>query len=174
MKNIAPVRFPVFCVVAATSMACSDLSEPPKPVHSPPSSFRASVAGFSCELTYNVITETNDAELATYEVAVMTDTARVCQTWTGNDYNVEVTQIGSSEPATDYAEDIKTVVYQNGVTTAYDVYNNFAESQPDIGPVSFDFVAATASEKQASYEDPYYGGSRELRSSLRSAAVRNL
>lgn len=140
--------------------ACSDvesIGDPPKPELTPQSSFRANVGGFGCGLTYTVITETNDAELAPYEVGPMTDTARVCETWTGSDYQVEVTQIGSSEPATDYAEDIKTVVYQNGTTSAYDAYNGFAESQPDVGPTSFELVAATESERQASYQDPYYG-----------------
>jgi hypothetical protein len=123
----------------------------------PGSSFRATVAAFDCALTYDVVTQTNEAELAPYEVEAVTDTARICETWTGSDYNVEVVQLGSSEPPSDYAEDIKTVVYQNGTTTAYDVYGNFAESQPDVGATSFDFVAADDSERQASYNDPYYG-----------------
>ncbi|MGI8619883.1 MAG: hypothetical protein ACR2L6_12485 [Gemmatimonadaceae bacterium] len=108
-------------------------------------------------MTYTVITQTNDAELAAYEVETLTDTASVCETWTGSDYNVEVTQIGSSEPASDFSEDIKTAVYQNGTTSAYDNLGGFAESQPDVGPTGFEFVAATAEEKQASYNDPYYG-----------------
>lgn len=104
-----------------------------------------------------MITQTDETELAPFGVEPVTDTARVCETWTGSDYNVEVVQVGRSEPASDYAEDIKTVVYQNGATTAYDAYGNFVESQPDVGGTSFDFVAADETERQASYNDPYYG-----------------
>lgn len=147
-------------VLASMALACADermTAGTVSQLQPPGSSFRATVATFDCALTYDVVTQTNEAELAPYEVEAVTDTARVCETWTGSDYNVEVVQVGSSEPPSEYSEDIKTVVYQSGATTAYDVYGNFAASQPDVGPTSFDFVAADDSERQASYNDPYYG-----------------
>lgn len=141
----------VLLVIGVGALACADTRlglGPKDPERVAPGSVRPTVGGFTCGVTYTVITETNDAELAAYDVEPLTDTASVCQTWTGSDYQVEVTQIGSSEPASDFAEDIKTAVYQNGTTSAYDANGIFAESQPDIGPTGFEFVAATEEEKQ--------------------------
>ena len=158
--TIGRIRSQLTLAVVAGALACSDSRValgPGDPDRVAPGSVRPTVGGFACEVTYTVITQTSDAELAEYGVEPLTDTASVCQTWTGSDYKVEVTQIGSSEPVSDFSEDIVTAVYQNGATTAYDTYGSYAESQPDVGPTGFEFVAATEEEKQASYSDPYYG-----------------
>lgn len=154
------VRRAAAVALAFGALACSDSRValgPDDPARVEPGSIRPTIGGFACGVTYTVITQTNDAELTEYDVEPLTDTASVCQTWTGSDYNVEVTQTGSSEPASDFSEDIKTAIYQSGTTSAYDAYGSYAESQPDVGPTGFEFVAATAEEKQASYNDPYYG-----------------
>lgn len=117
---------------------------------------QAYIGGFECALTYDAITQTDETELAPFGVEPVTDTARICEQWTGNDYNAEITQIGTSEPASDYSEDVGTVIYQAGTTSAYDKLGNQMVSPEGVGANSFEFVAATADEQQASYNDPYY------------------
>lgn len=139
------------------AFACSDNgSEPSGPRLTPPESLRATIGGFSCGVTYDAITQTDETELASFGVEPVTDTARICEQWTGSDYNGEITQIGSSEPASDYAEDVGTVIYQAGTTRAYDRSGNQMEGPGGVGATSFEFVAATSSEQQASYNEPYY------------------
>jgi len=148
----------VSAAVLAASMACSDSKAPPSGLTLlPPGAIRANVGGFGCAITYYAITQTNEAELAAFGVEPLTDTAQVCETWTGGDYQVEVTQIGSSEPVSDFSENVKTVIYQNGATSAYNASGSLMASQADVGVTSFEFVAATPDETQASYSDPYYG-----------------
>jgi len=143
--------------VIVTALACSEDGTTPSGVIAPPAgAMRSTIGGFSCALSYHAITQTNEAELTAHGVEPTTDTAHICETWTGSDYQAEVTQIGSSEPPSDFSEDVKTVVYQNGATSAYNATGTLLETQP-VGATSFEFVAATEDERQASYSDPYYG-----------------
>lgn len=149
---------PLSVLVLAATFACSDAKTTPSELKkAPPGSARAALGGFSCAVTYYAITQTDEAELAQHGVEATTDTAQVCESWTGNDYQVEVTEIGSSEPPSDFAEDVKTTVYQYGATSAYDGSGSFVDSQPDVGVNGFEFMAATPQEQQASYDEPYYG-----------------
>jgi hypothetical protein len=143
-------------VVVCFLLGCSDGGAPAGPTMNAPNSLRANVGGFGCAVTYNAITQTNETELQPYGVEPVTDTARICEQWTGSDYSAEVTQIGSSEPPSDYHEDMGTVVYQAGTTTPYDFAPSQMESSDPVGSTSFEFVAATSDERQASYNDPYY------------------
>lgn len=143
-------------VLALLVWACSDSTKLSGPRLSAPESFRATIGGFSCGVSYDAITQTNETELAPYEVEAVTDTARICEGWTGTDYNAEITQIGSSEPASDYSEDVGTVIYQTGTTSDYDKTGAQMEGPVGVGATSFEFVAATADEQQASYNEPYY------------------
>lgn len=142
--------------VACVLTACSGGDAPVAVRPNAPGSLRANVGGFSCALTYDAITQTDETELQPYGVEPVTDTARICETWTGSDYNGEITRIGSSEPPSDYSEDMSTVVYQSGSTTPYDASAGQMEASSGVGANSFEFVAATADEQQASYNDPYY------------------
>lgn len=110
-----------------------------------------------CGVSYTSITTMTDSAALAYGAPAQTDTANVCETWTGSDYTMQVTQTGSSEPVSEYSEDVKTVLYTNGQTTPYAADNTATETASDVGTTSFDFGQATASEQQASYNDPYYG-----------------
>src|SRR4051812_41613853 len=152
MKSEALTTASILCMCLACGEAPTSSSVRP----SAPESFRASVGGFGCDVAYDAITQTDEGELAPYGVEPRTDTAHICEQWTGSDYNAEITQVGSSEPPSDYSEDVKTVVYQAGATTAYDQSGTPVESPSGVGADSFEFVAATSDERQASYSDPYY------------------
>jgi hypothetical protein len=154
MQVIRTLRWslaPVWLIIA-----CSDSQRDPSGPRLNQPSLRATIGGFGCGVTYDAITQTNETELAAYGVEAVTDTARICEQWTGNDYNGEITLAGSSEPASDYAEDVGTVIYQNGATTVYDRAGNQMDGPAGVGANSFDFVAATPDEQQASYNEPYY------------------
>jgi len=143
--------------IALVVLACSDSEHAPSgPRLTPPESLRATIGGFSCGITYDAITQTDETELASFGVEAVTDTARICEQWTGSDYNGEITQIGSSEPASDYSEDVGTVIYQAGTTSSYDAAGTQIEGPGNVGATSFEFVAATPDEQQASYNEPYY------------------
>ncbi len=141
----------ILCLCAACTDNPISSSGPSAPV-----SLRANIGTFGCDIAYDAITQTDEGELAPYGVEARTDTAHICEQWTGTDYNAEITQIGSSEPSSDYSEDVKTVIYQSGQTTAYDTYGSPVEVAAGVGSDSFEFVAATPDEKQASIDDPYY------------------
>lgn len=143
-------------VFALLIWACSDSTKLAGPRLSAPGGFRGTIGGFSCGVSYDAITQTNETELAPYEVEAVTDTAHICEGWTGSDYNGEITQIGSSEPTSDYAEDVGTVIYQTGTTSDYDKNGSQMEGPGGVGATSFEFVAATPDEQQASYNEPYY------------------
>jgi len=142
--------------IACFLLGCSNGDAPAGPKPAAPTGLRANVGGFSCGVSYDAITQTNETELSPYGVEPVTDTARICEQWTGNDYNAEITQIGSSEPPSDYSENVTTVVYTSGGTTPYDASGVSMEGAADVGANSFEFVAATSDEQQASYSDPYY------------------
>ena len=144
-------------VVACFAIGCSNADTPASParVLSPPP-VRATIGSFPCDISYHAITQTDESELAPYGVLAITDTVSICEHWTGSDYSGEITQIGSSEAASDYQEDVKTVVYETGGTSAYDVAGNTIEAASGVGANSFEFVAATPDEQQASVNDPFY------------------
>jgi hypothetical protein len=140
-------------------LACSG-AEPGEGLSGPslkaPGTLRATIGGFGCGVSYDAIVQTDETELVAYGVEAVTDTAHICEQWTGNDYNAEVTQTGSSEPASDYAEDVGTVIYQAGTASVYNKSGGQMEAPSGVGASSFEFVAATQEEQQASYNEPYY------------------
>lgn len=143
-------------LVACVLVGCSDGDAPAGVTKTVPGTVRANIGGFSCGVSYDAITQTDETELAPFGVEPVTDTVRICEQWTGNDYNAEITQIGSSEPASDYAEDVGTTIYQGGSTSVYDGAGNLMAAPEGVGANSFEFVAATQDEQQASYNEPYY------------------
>lgn len=116
-----------------------------------------SAGTFECGVEFTAITFFTDSQLAEFEVPDMTDTTRVCETWTGSDYKVRIDMIGSSEPATDYSEEMTTVLYLDGRMHAYDSLGQPIELDTDVGATAFEMVNATTDERQASYDEPYYG-----------------
>src|SRR5205823_7691553 len=77
--------------VACFLVACSNGDATVGVRPNAPGSLRANVGGFSCAVTYDAITQTDETELQPYGVEPVTDTARICEQWTGSDYNAEVT-----------------------------------------------------------------------------------
>jgi hypothetical protein len=143
--------------IAWLALACSDREiGPSEQKLTAPETLRATIGGFGCGVTYDAITQTDETELSPFGVEAVTDTARICEQWTGSDYNAEITKIGSSEPPSDYAEDVGTVIYQAGTTSDYDGSGSQMEGPGSVGANSFEFVAATSDEQQASYNEPYY------------------
>lgn len=144
----------VVCLVTIGLSACSEAASPPPSSYQPPALLMTAA---ECGVSYTSITTMTDSAALAYGAPAVTDTANVCETWTGSDYTMQVTQTGSSEPVSEYSEDVKTVLYTNGQTTPYAADNTAIETGSDVGTTSFDFGQATASEQQASYNDPYYG-----------------
>jgi hypothetical protein len=143
--------------LAVLIWACSDAERITSgPRLGAPESLRANIGGFGCGVAYDAITQTDETELSPFAVEAVTDTSHICEQWTGNDYNAEITQTGTSEPVSDYSEDVGTVIYQTGTTSAYDKSAQQMEGPGGVGATSFEFVAATSDEQQASYNEPYY------------------
>lgn len=148
-----PGRMLAVIGAALTVVACFDTASPAPPV-TPPAVILSSG---QCGVSYTLITKMTDSAALSYGAPAQTDTAQVCETWTGSDYQVQITQTGSSEPVSEYSEDVKTVVYSSGQTTPYAADGAAMESASGVGTTAFDFGQATAAEQQASYNDPYYG-----------------
>jgi len=145
-------------MAVGVAVACTDLAtrpvDPVTPLRpdGPTRSLNA-----ACAVTYNSITYNSDSETAEYGVPARTDTSAICETWTGSDYYLRSTRIGSSEPASETSEEVRTVVYSAGSTTAYLADGTPLAPAQSVGPDAFAFGQATEAERQASYNDPYYG-----------------
>jgi len=109
----------------------------------------------TCGVRYKSITKLVDTELGNYGVPTQTDTVQVCETWTGSDYKARIEQIGSSEPASEYAENIKAVEFVNGNAQTFNVTGATNDAAENVGVSAFDVVQATEAERDASYNEPY-------------------
>lgn len=150
--------------VAATivAVACSDLGpatnsrHPAAVVVAPPGGGAALPA--SCGLSYTVVSVLEDTTLQNqYGIATLVDTARVCETWTGFDYVVDVEQVGSSEPRSEVSDPMYSARYGGGQATLLDAYGNPVSDPTTVSSDAFSLGLASAEERQASYNDPYYG-----------------
>lgn len=142
-------------VTLGMTWGCSDANAPPGA--GPPEILRAST-GATCGVSYTTVLTLVDDELADYEVPTQTDTAHVCESWTGNDYSARITAAGSSEPASEFSDSTAAVAYDAGRTTSLDAMGApTVDGTEVIGTDAFDVVQATAAERQASYDAPYYG-----------------
>jgi hypothetical protein len=116
-----------------------------------------STAPFACGVEYTVVATLQDDVLASYGMATLTDTSRVCGTWTGSDYRVHVEQLGSSEPPSETSDPLKTAMFSDGVASGTEVSGAPISDASYVASTAFDLGQATANEVQASYNDPYYG-----------------
>ncbi|HKG95105.1 MAG TPA: hypothetical protein VKA84_24520 [Gemmatimonadaceae bacterium] len=121
----------------------------------PPGSALA-LNSFSCGVTYTAEIVSADSELATYGIPTRTDTVQICETWTGSDYQAQVTLTGSSRPA-DVLDTSKSIQYSGGMVSGYAADGGASEEPVAVGATAFDVVDATQAERDASYADPYYG-----------------
>lgn len=153
----APSDALALVVVLGAVGACADFSAPPGAAREDPRVVTSST-GASCGVSYTTVLTLVDDELADYEVPSLTDSARVCETWTGSDYSARITSTGSSEPASEYSDSTAAVTYEAGTTTGYTATGApTTDGAEVIGADAFDVVQATAAERQASYDAPYYG-----------------
>jgi hypothetical protein len=118
---------------------------------------QASTAPFACGVEYTVVSTLSDDNLASYGMPALTDTARVCGTWTGSDYRVHVEQIGSSEPPSETSDQLKVAMYDGGVTSGTEATGAPVGDPTYVASSAFDLGQASPNEQQASYNDPYYG-----------------
>jgi len=104
-----------------------------------------------------VVTVDEDTVLAQYDIPVVIDTAQVCETWTGTDYEVRVDNVGGSETwAGREPDDVQGFDYRAGsVTTLASPTEALGAPEP-IGPTLFDFAKVDEVTRQASFDDPYY------------------
>lgn len=110
-----------------------------------------------CGVFITLVTTDYDSGLEPYELAESTDTATVCETWTGSDYAVYAKVIGSSDNIPGFVEDVHGADYQNGAITPFAANDAPAGLTSAVAPTAFDLVLADAAQRQASYDDPYYG-----------------
>jgi len=145
-------------VIVVAALACTDLAtDPVRQLQLSHGGPPEKVVSFACGVSYTSITYNNDSEMAQFGVAPVTDTSRVCETWTGADYKARIDRIGSSVPTSDVSDAITTVVYSDGQATGYLADGSPVADAQGVGANAFEFGQATPAEQQASYNDPYYG-----------------
>lgn len=110
----------------------------------------------SCGVSFTAVVTDEDALLAAYGIPTTTDTMQVCETWTGSDYVMEETTVGSAWNAWRDADSAQTVVYSNGQITGYAADGGSVHAPVPAGPTAFDYMQVDAETRQASYDDPYY------------------
>ncbi|MEX1186629.1 MAG: hypothetical protein WEA80_08560 [Gemmatimonadaceae bacterium] len=108
-------------------------------------------------MSITLVTTDYDSELEPYGIAESTDTATVCETWTGNDYVVYAKIVGSSDNVPDYVEDVHGADYQSGAITPFSASDAPVGPTTSAAPTAFDLMRADEAQRQASYDDPYYG-----------------
>ncbi len=118
---------------------------------------RTSGPSFACEVTYNTTVSVSDSDLAYYGVPELTESYRVCETWIGYDYRVHAEKTSTTEPDSEWSDDMGGVAYEYGQTTPLALGSGALDEPASVGYDGFAFGQASPEEKQASYNDPYYG-----------------
>lgn len=109
-----------------------------------------------CGVSFRAVVTDEDALLASYGIPATTDTVHVCETWTGSDYVVRETTVGSAPNAFRDPDPARTVVYSGGQVTGIAADGGPAHDGADVGPTAFDFMQVDAAGRQAAYDDPYH------------------
>lgn len=163
MRSTFPrsVRRPVLSCAAALGTAlalwaCSDAIAPPSSSPSDQVQPNFSVNPGSCGVSFTAIVTDEDALLAAYGVPATIDTLFVCETWTGSDYVMHETTVGSAWNAWQDPDPSKTVAYVGGQITGYTAGGATVHAPVAAGPTSFDYMQVDAATRQASYDDPYH------------------
>jgi len=136
--------------------ACSDARNSLSPNPPVPSGSGRLQAMTSCGASFTVITDETDSLMTPYGIGTSSDTVNVCESWTGSDYDYQVSGAGSSDNVLGFADTVQTVAYQSGYVTGYTQSGAVAADPTNVGTL-FDFVVADDPTRQASYDDPYYG-----------------
>ena len=149
-----PMTLGVLVVTTTLTLwACSDSVAPPAV---PAAGSPASLHSGSCGVSFTAVVVNEDALLAAYGMPATTDTMLVCETWTGSDYVVEETALGSAWNAWRDADPSQTVVYESGTITGYAANGSMVHAPVDAGPTAFDYMHVDEATRQASYDDPYW------------------
>lgn len=127
-----------------------------KPADSPASN-SSNWAPFTCGVTYQTNTTLLDESLSAYGVPEISESQRTCETWTGSDYRMYVQDTGTSTTDSEVTNDVTTTWYEYGSTRGFDASGAEVASTSAVAADAFALGLATPEEKQASYNDPYYG-----------------
>ncbi|HST08151.1 MAG TPA: hypothetical protein VLJ83_08255, partial [Gemmatimonadaceae bacterium] len=95
----------------AVSLSCSDDRLTLSPQIHPPSEVGRLQSMTSCGASFRVITDETDSLMAAYGIATTSDTVDVCESWTGSDYDYQVSGAGSSDNVPGFADTVQTVAY---------------------------------------------------------------
>jgi len=115
------------------------------------------IAMSSCGASFRVISDETDSLMTAYGIGQTSDTVDVCESWTGSDYDYQVSGAGSSDNVPGFGDTVQTVTYQGGYVTGYTQSGANAADPSPVGATSFDFVNADNPTRQASFDEPYYG-----------------
>jgi hypothetical protein len=150
-RGLAPL------VVLAALAACADDQTTGSAPFAKPGAPRLVTAPFACGLSYTSTNTFYDADLAAYGIPEVTTTHDNCETWTGNDYRMFVQETSSTVTDPEIANDVTTTWYEYGVTRGYNSQGVEIADATQVAADAFALGLATPEEKQASYNDPYYG-----------------
>ncbi len=151
-KLVPAVAFAGISVV----LACSDARNALSPQPAVPSEVSRLQAMTSCGASFRVITNETDSLMTAYGIGTSSDTVDVCESWTGSDYDYQVSGAGSSDNVPGFADTVQTIAYQGGYVAGYTQSGAPAANPTNVGTL-FDFALADNPTRQASYDDPYYG-----------------
>jgi hypothetical protein len=127
-----------------------------KPADSPATN-SSNWAPFTCGVTYQTSTTLSDAGLAAYGVSEISESQRTCEVWTGSDYRMYVQDTGTSTTDPEVTNDVTTTWYEYGSTRGFDASGAEVATASAVAADAFALGLATPEERQASYNDPYYG-----------------
>lgn len=141
------------------ALGCSQRDALSTSLKAPPQALLVSTPSSSsgCGVAVTLVTTDYDSGLEPYGLAESTDTANVCETWTGNDYTVYAKVVGSSDNVSGFPEDVQGADYQAGAITPFAANDQPVGATASVAPTAFDLMLADSAQRQASYDDPYYG-----------------
>lgn len=138
-------------LILLVSLACRD-DDLLRPRQSPLASGAA-----GCGAAYTLVEFEEDSVLQAQGLPREVDTLSVCQTWTGNDYDLHVARVGNAMDTTLAAPaDVPTTVHHvNGVMTFANSDGSPAEGTIQSGSV-LSFINADEALVEATMADPYF------------------
>lgn len=112
-----------------------------------------------CGAQYVATITEDDNEVSGLDMpTTTTEESAVCETWTGNDYTYQIHTSSESDADPEIPPDsVRGATFSSGLLTPTDNLGQATGTSVTIDPTTFDLQTASASEEQASYDDPYYG-----------------
>ncbi|MGQ0640051.1 MAG: hypothetical protein ACT4P6_04645 [Gemmatimonadaceae bacterium] len=156
MPQTIPKSIPIFMLGALLLGACREAAE--FTVRPDTSITRTQFPG-GCGAQFVATVTEDDNEVAGLEMpATTTEESEVCETWTGNDYSYQIRTSSESDADPEIQPDeVMGATFFSGVITPTDNLGQPTGASGSIDPTTFDLQTASSSERQASYDDPYYG-----------------